>query len=81
MEENGDSDGVLGCMDMSEPKLGQKIECTDRFGGSLWRICAVHIIIRVPPQVISVLVTDARMQHRLPETHAIWGNMDAKPLF
>lgn len=28
-------DGVLGGMDISKPKLGQKIECTDRFEGSL----------------------------------------------
>lgn len=28
-------DGVLGGMDMSKPKLRQKMECTDRFEGSL----------------------------------------------
>lgn len=62
-------------------------ECTDGFEGGVQRTCAVHIIIRDPPQVTSVLVAEGewntgflKPSQMLPPAPCHLGNMEATPL-
>lgn len=78
-----------GVWTWSKPKFEWRSEWTHGFEATLKSVCAVCIIVRGPPPVLSVLVAEeGKKEHRVPKaqpdavsrTMPSW-NVDATPLF